>query len=291
MKNYDELTAMLAQGASISRERNMNLDFAKAADEAATAIQELQAEIATTARIAQAVITKRTSERDEYRKAADEMAAAHKVERDALAYQALGYLKERNELRAKLAALQSDDELPPLPGPEHRCEHANHATTFTVPQVTQAMRDAQAMLRSKLEQQEPVGYAYAHQDFIGSVIGAKGEWAPNEIPLFLAVGSPQPTDDVVATMREMLAVQGYEGNWNYDDYMCGMYNGMEYMLAMVERRYPAFRTLKGAAPQAQDQTDWKDQYEYQKRRAEMWIAKYEKDIGPLEKAAPQGGQQ
>jgi hypothetical protein len=32
--------------------------------------------------------------------------------------------------------------------------------------------------------------------------------------------------------------------------------------------------------------DWKDQYEKQKRRTEMWIAKYEKDIGPLEKAAP-----
>ena len=32
--------------------------------------------------------------------------------------------------------------------------------------------------------------------------------------------------------------------------------------------------------------DWKDQYEKQKLRAEMWIAKYEKDIGPLEKAVP-----
>lgn len=32
--------------------------------------------------------------------------------------------------------------------------------------------------------------------------------------------------------------------------------------------------------------DWKAQYEHQKRRAEMWIAKYEADIGPLEKAGP-----
>ena len=32
--------------------------------------------------------------------------------------------------------------------------------------------------------------------------------------------------------------------------------------------------------------DWKDMYEKQKRRAEMWIAKYEADIGPLEKAGP-----
>lgn len=32
--------------------------------------------------------------------------------------------------------------------------------------------------------------------------------------------------------------------------------------------------------------DWKDQYEKQKHRAEMWIAKYEKDIGPLDKVYP-----
>lgn len=32
--------------------------------------------------------------------------------------------------------------------------------------------------------------------------------------------------------------------------------------------------------------DWKAQYEHQKRRAERWIAKYEADIGPLEKAGP-----
>ena len=37
---------------------------------------------------------------------------------------------------------------------------------------------------------------------------------------------------------------------------------------------------------AAQEPDWKEQYEYQKRRAEMWIAKYEKDIGPLEKAQP-----
>jgi len=34
------------------------------------------------------------------------------------------------------------------------------------------------------------------------------------------------------------------------------------------------------------EVDWQDQYWKQKRRAEMWIAKYEKDIGPLEKAYP-----
>jgi hypothetical protein len=32
--------------------------------------------------------------------------------------------------------------------------------------------------------------------------------------------------------------------------------------------------------------DWKDMYEKEKRRSEMWVAKYEKDIGPLEYATP-----
>jgi hypothetical protein len=41
-----------------------------------------------------------------------------------------------------------------------------------------------------------------------------------------------------------------------------------------------------AQPALVQEIDWKDQYEKQKRRAEMWIAKYEKDIGPLEYAAP-----
>ena len=50
---------------------------------------------------------------------------------------------------------------------------------------------------ASLKAQEPVGYAYAHQDFIGSVIGEKGQWAPDEIPLFLAAGAqPAPEQEV-----------------------------------------------------------------------------------------------
>ena len=47
--------------------------------------------------------------------------------------------------------------------------------------------------------------------------------------------------ELVAKMKEMLEVQGGGGNWNYDSYMHGMYNGMEYMLSMVESREPVFR--------------------------------------------------
>lgn len=42
-------------------------------------------------------------------------------------------------------------------------------------------------------------------------------------------------------MKESLKIQGYDGNWNYDEYMFGMYNGMELMLAIAENREPVFR--------------------------------------------------
>ena len=48
-------------------------------------------------------------------------------------------------------------------------------------------------------------------------------------------------DDLLKRMHEMLGVQGSDGNWDYDPYMHGMYNGMEYMMAMVDGREPVFR--------------------------------------------------
>jgi hypothetical protein len=41
--------------------------------------------------------------------------------------------------------------------------------------------------------------------------------------------------------RDVLRVQGYDGNWNYDSYMHGMYNGMELMLSLIEGREPEFK--------------------------------------------------
>ena len=52
------------------------------------------------------------------------------------------------------------------------------------------------------------------------------------------------------------------------------------------RHLKAITAIK-AALEAKDEFDWKDMYEKQKRHSEMWVAKYEKDIGPLEKAVPQ----
>jgi len=53
-----------------------------------------------------------------------------------------------------------------------------------------------------------------------------------------------------------------------------------------EKNNEAITAIK-AALEAKDEIDWKDMYEKEKRRSEMWVAKYEQDIGPLEKAVPQ----
>lgn len=47
-------------------------------------------------------------------------------------------------------------------------------------------------------------------------------------------------------VRAQLNAQGQDGNWNYDPYMHGMYNGLECALATIEGRLAQYR----AAPKA-----------------------------------------
>lgn len=47
--------------------------------------------------------------------------------------------------------------------------------------------------------------------------------------------------DQLEVMKETLKIQGYDGNWNYDEYMLGMYNGMELMVAIAENREPVYK--------------------------------------------------
>jgi len=70
-----------------------------------------------------------------------------------------------------------------------------------------------------------------------------------------------------------LADSGDAGFWKAEKQ--GYYQLNEQAITAVE-----------AALEEKDEPDWKDMYEKQKRHSEMWIAKYEKDIGPLEKAVP-----
>jgi hypothetical protein len=45
----------------------------------------------------------------------------------------------------------------------------------------------------------------------------------------------------INTLREMVNIQGWDGNWNYDPYMHGLYNGLEFALSIMEKRNPVFK--------------------------------------------------
>lgn len=63
----------------------------------------------------------------------------------------------------------------------------------------------------------------------------------NEIRTAIHTRLAQPEQKPVAQMREMLEVQGRDGTWDCDTYSLGMYNGMEFMVALAEGREPVFR--------------------------------------------------
>ncbi|MEC1351682.1 hypothetical protein [Bacillus licheniformis] len=52
-------------------------------------------------------------------------------------------------------------------------------------------------------------------------------------------------EQTLRAMREMVKIQGSDGNWNYDEYMRGMYNGMELMLSVIENREPVYKEAPG----------------------------------------------
>lgn len=47
--------------------------------------------------------------------------------------------------------------------------------------------------------------------------------------------------EAVKAVGDMLRVQGTDGNWNYNPYMHGMYNGLELALSVFEGRDPAYK--------------------------------------------------
>jgi len=49
------------------------------------------------------------------------------------------------------------------------------------------------------------------------------------------------TNKLIKDLRRMRDVQGRDGNWNYDLYMLGMYNGLEAALCIFENRDPEYR--------------------------------------------------
>lgn len=90
----------------------------------------------------------------------------------------------------------------------------------------------------------------------------------NETPEWLARERAMQGDDYkepcaytiektpLETLRELTEIQGQHGNWNYDPYMHGMYNGMELALATMEGRAPEYKPppkewLRGIKPEGE----------------------------------------
>lgn len=48
-------------------------------------------------------------------------------------------------------------------------------------------------------------------------------------------------EDKITELRKLRDVQGTDGNWNYDPYLHGMYNGTEFSLALMEGRDPVYK--------------------------------------------------
>lgn len=46
----------------------------------------------------------------------------------------------------------------------------------------------------------------------------------------------------IAGLEEIVKIQGEDGNWNADQYMFGMYNGMVLALGIMTGKEPAYRT-------------------------------------------------
>ena len=57
-------------------------------------------------------------------------------------------------------------------------------------------------------------------------------------------------------LKEMLEMQGRDGTWNYDPYSQGMFNGMEFMVALAEGRDPVFREAPERWLHTPPQREW-----------------------------------
>lgn len=51
----------------------------------------------------------------------------------------------------------------------------------------------------------------------------------------------EETEKKLALLKQMLEVQAQDGNWNYNFYTLGMYNGLEFAISVLEEREPVYK--------------------------------------------------
>lgn len=81
-------------------------------------------------------------------------------------------------------------------------------------------------------------------------------------------------NDIQTTMeivKGLVGVQGQNGNWDVSPAMCGMFNGMELILAILEGREPAYRTVE----QKSDQTTYDELLAQADKEEESALALFE----------------
>ena len=78
----------------------------------------------------------------------------------------------------------------------------------------------------------------------------------------------QEIEKLIGDLRNVAEAQGQKGCWDYDQYMLGLFNGLELALAIFEKREPQYRELPshpvkelndGGEP-VKNATYWKRQY-------------------------------
>ena len=63
-------------------------------------------------------------------------------------------------------------------------------------------------------------------------------------------------DEALNQLREIHAIQGRDGCWDIDDYMLGMFNGLELALSIAENRECRYKQRPKSQPKQEPVKDW-----------------------------------
>ena len=69
------------------------------------------------------------------------------------------------------------------------------------------------------------------------------------------------TKEALTQLREVHAIQGRDGCWDIDDYMLGLYNGLELALSIVENRACKYKQRPKSQPE-QELVAWEQFHEH-----------------------------
>jgi len=69
------------------------------------------------------------------------------------------------------------------------------------------------------------------------------------------------TKEALTQLREVHAIQGRDGCWDIDDYMLGLYNGLELALSIVENRACKYKQRPKSQPE-QEPVAWEQFHEH-----------------------------